>query len=451
MESWDRFLHLQDGHLGKEVTDKWLRTLTVVHFDAGNLYLEASDPLQILWFEEHIRPKVRTYLVNNNHRPIKVHLSCPQENGRPARKKRFEKLSHPQPISFQEDPLDPLATFENYFFHERVRIPAKLLEETAQSYEGKTPTSTPLPFNPLFLHGVEGAGKSHLLMSFAHRFKLSGKKTFYVSAERFTQHVVHAIRTGCMDELRKTYRTVDALIMDDVHILAKRNATQEELFHTFNALFAKGKLMLFSSDVPPQMLSEIEERLISRFEWGICLSLEKIPPQELPTFLRMRAAQLEFPLSEELIVWMAAHIPLNPTTLQKALQLLMLRVGARTDAPPLIVVQKILEPFLIEEKKLALNPTKIIKAVAEHCGIKTEDILGKAQTKECAFARQTAMWVCRKELNLSLNDIGKVFRRDHTTVLSSLKQIQKRLDLKDPEMTAALAEVPRLYGKIDKE
>lgn len=443
MEAWNRFLKLQEAEIGKDTTEKWLNSLKIVHFDAGNLYLEASDPLQILWFEEHIRPKARTLLVNNNNRPIKIHLSSSQEGFRHVKKKRpFQNDGQPI-ISFDDDPLDPIATFDNFIFHEKVLIPAKFLQETAESYLKNPTTSSPLPFNPIYLHGPEGCGKTHLLMAFSHSLKQAGKRVLFISAESFTQHVVQAIRTGSMDRFRKVYRTVDALIIDDIHILSKRNATQEELFHTFNALFSIGKFMLFSSDAAPRILSEIEERLVSRFEWGVCFSMDKIPLEALPSFLRKRSEQLNFSLSDEVLAWLSTNVPPHPNTLQKALQLLMLRYNG--SPMPLPLVQKSLSSFLQDETQHALSPIKIVKAVAEHFGIKTEDILGKAQTQECAFARQTAMWICRKDLNLSLNAIGKFFNRDHSTVLSSLKQVQKRLDAKDQEILSALAEAPRLY------
>jgi chromosomal replication initiator protein len=259
MQAWDDFLNAEEHRLGKEVAAKWLRSLRVIRFDACNLYLEAKDPFQIRWFEEHVRPGIQTRLQNNNSHPIKVHLKAASTE--PSEKKPPKKKWEPSLLKITSDPLDSFATFEHFAADGNNQIPYQLLYNLEQG-----------SFNPIFLHGPTGSGKTHLLMAMAAKTK---QKVLFVNAETFTEHVVQAIRLGWMQEFRNAYRKVDLLIIDDIHLFAKRTATQEEFFHTFNALNLEKKQIVLSSALPPHLLQGIEERLISRFEWGITLCLEK--------------------------------------------------------------------------------------------------------------------------------------------------------------------------------
>jgi len=435
MQAWDDFLSAQEKRLGKATIDKWLRPLRVVHFDSGNLYLEADGTFQLHWFEEQMRPCLAAELVNNNHRPIKVHISLKE-----TQPEKEKGKAHPQrePLVFSSDVLDQTATFENFIPPQDSLVSYRLLEELAHS------TSPQIP-NPIFLWGETGSGKTHLLMALAYAFQKRGLKTRYCRTETFTQHVVAAIRNSEMTQLRSTYRAADVLIFDDVHQLARKDATQEEFFHTFNALHTTQRQLILSSAVPPALLTDIEPRLISRFEWGITLHMGKLDSEELATLLDKRCSTLNLSISPEVRAFLIETFP-HCTLLKCALEALILRAHLQAySSLDVTEVQALLSDLIVKEQEKKLTSEKIISSTATHFGIRSEAIVGKAQTQECVWPRQLAMYLCRKELKMSYNTLGRLFVRDHSTVMASVKQVEKKVIDHDRETLSALFTIRKLF------
>ena len=399
MEAWQQFVTQLEKELGPAVVKEWIPK--VAKFDAGNLYLEARDSFQISWFEEHVRPRLKG-LLNNNQRPIKVHISAINKES-PAKKEE------PRALSFKPSPIDAEMTLENFVPCKQNLVVHKLLTESN-------------PFNPIYLYGPKGVGKTHLLMGTALALQKTGKRVFFIRAETFTEHVVQAIRLGQMQEFRKVYRDIDVLIIDDIDIFSRKAATQEEFFHTFNTLHTMGRLILISANVAPMQLNEIEPRLISRFEWGISLGVEK---SDTRVILEKKAALWNMTLTEELLNFLLEKFPKDPII---ALQALALR--CKGPPPSCLVAERLLKDLLEKEQENALTPDKIVKSVATHYGITAEDLLGKSQMREYALPRQVAMYLCREKLKMPFQKIGELFKRDHSTVMGSVKQIQKAIDEK---------------------
>lgn len=402
MKEWEQFLSQLEREWGSEIIQKWVPRL--LRFDAGNLYLEAADSFQASWFEEHVRPRLKGF-ANSNQRPIKVHLL--------SEKKGSPQKEEVKPLSFSPDPIDPEMSLENFIPSEMNLVAYKLLSE-------------PSPFNPIYLYGPKGVGKTHLLMAGALVLQKRGKRVFFVRSETFTEHVVQAIRLSQMQEFRKVYRDIDALVIDDIHIFSRKAATQEEFFHTFNTLHTLGLPILISAAVPPAHLQEIEPRLISRFEWGISLEVTKTPPLPL---LQKKAALWKFDLSEEMAEWLIQKFPRDPIL---ALQALGFR--SKGSIPTTAVAEKLLKDLWEKEQEHVLTPEQLIKKVAAHYGITSEDILGKSQMRSMVLPRQVAMYLCRERLKLPFQRIGEIFNRDHSTVMSSMKQVQKRIEEKEIEL-----------------
>lgn len=442
MRAWEQFLQQQETDLGKETVEKWLRSLKVQRFDACNLYLEAKDSFQTLWFEEHIRSKVLEQFVNSNHKKIKVHLAL--ANASPsAPKKRGEKLkkNSTPPFKLGFDETDPYCTFPHFIVSDDNKLIYKVFAEIT-GYDPVAPTVPPCRFNPIYIHGPAGSGKSHLLMSAAKEFQARGMKSVYVRAETFTDHVVLAIRAGEMSHFRQSYRNIDVLLVDDIHVFSRKGATQEEFFHTFNTLHLEGKQIILSANCSPQALQFIEERLISRFEWGVVLPVIGLQKEPLHQLLQTKAALLNFPLSEKIATFLTETFVSNPKALMKGLEALILRLhldenhslNSLTTASAKLLLKDLIE----EEQKIAITPDKIIRAVAEHYGIRAEDILGKVQTRECSLPRQLAMYICRQHLKIPYIKIGDLFSRDHSTVMTSVRQIQKWMDQAEKHVATAL-------------
>ncbi|MBX7065981.1 MAG: ATP-binding protein [Parachlamydiales bacterium] len=397
MKEWNEFLSELEHELGSEMVQKWIPKL--IRFDAANVYLEAEDSFQVSWFEEHVRPKLKGF-VNVNHRPIKVHLAAEKK----AKEKKDEQL-----LSFNPDPLDPEMSLDHFIPSEKNRIAYQLLKE-------------PIQFNPIYIYGPKGAGKTHLLMGAALHLQKMGKRVFFVRAEKFTEHVVQAIRLGQMQFFRKIYRDIDALIIDDIHIFSKKAATQEEFFHTFNTLHTQGRPILIGANCAPSQLQEVEARLISRFEWGISLEVGK---SDGAAIIRKKAQLWKLALSDDLVLWLTEKFPNDPVL---ALQALLLR--SKGASISIQIAERVLKDLLEKAAENALTFEKIVKGVAAHYGITSEDILGKSQMRSVAQPRQIAMYYCREKLKLPFQKIGELFGRDHSTVMSSIKQIQKGVDEK---------------------
>jgi chromosomal replication initiator protein len=430
MQAWDDFLIKLEPLLGNEVVEKWLRTMKVVHFDSGNLYLEAKDTFQILWFEEHVRSQLKSNLLNNNFRPIKVHITASEIAPAPTRTKPVPK--QPTPLSYPPDQLDPAMTLENFITGESNQILLKLIHELT--------TSRKTAYNPIYIWGAPGCGKTHLLMALAQAFQKQGLTALYAKAETFTEHVVTAIRASEMQSFRKAYRHPDILLIDDVHLFARKDATQEEFFHTFNTLHTSGRQIILSSQCTPAHLKEIEPRLVSRFEWGINVSIQKLSPHDLQQILISRSESFDFPLPDEILHYLIATFP-TAQSLHKALEALILRSHLSPTSLSLSNARKMLADLEDLQQQALLTPEKIIASVAAIYGIRPDDLLSKSQSQECSLPRQIAMYLCRQELKLPYQKIGSIFSRDHSTVITSIRHITTKIALSDRDILASITTI----------
>jgi chromosomal replication initiator protein len=436
MLAWQKFLETQETELGVDTVNQWLRSLKILRFDACNLFLEAKDTFQALWFEEHIRQKTQTKLLNNNNKRIKVHLSI--ANAPPKTRTKFKtattSATNPKFIlSFDE--INPFCTFDYFISGVENDLPYKLFLGLGGGAEGIPPTELGV-FNPIYLHGSTGTGKTHLLMAIANVLREKGKKVIYVRADTFTEHVVRAIRAGEMSIFRQAYRNIDVLLIDDVHVFSKKGATQEEFFHTFNTLHLTGKQIILSANCAPSELQFIEPRLVSRFEWGIVLPLNVLDREGMIKVLYKKMEALHFPLHGKVADYLVETFSRNPKNLSKAFEALVLRSHLRQSSQSLSlpIVKQMLEDLIREELQAVITPEKIIQKTVECFGIRSEDILGKSQSREAVLPRQIAMYFCRHHLKMPFMKIGDLFSKDHSTVMSSVRVIQKGIDKNDVQV-----------------
>lgn len=433
MKIWQDFIQEQIKKIGEEAAKKWLLPLKVVHFDAGNLYLEAQDMFQLHWFEEYMRPQVLKNLRTSNQKVIKVHLSLASavEISPKNKKKEWRPL-----LNLQGDRLDPNATFDSFISGEKNQINLEILKKIGSSPE----------YNPIFLCGAPSCGKTHLLMAVAYMLKEKNISCLYLRAESFTEQFIAALQNSSMAQFRDIYRKHDVLLMEDIDIIGGKLATQEELFHTFNTFYTAGKQMVFTAKKLPRLLTEIEPRLTSRFEWGIVLDLEKLTPQEFPTLLKQHIQRLSFPLIEECFHFLLSTFSSSPKTLIQALETLCFNAHLQ-HIPSLAISQEkakeILENLLKEEKKNALSVEKIIQAVGAVFEVTAEEILGKSHSPTCVLPRQAAIYLCRLRLKIPFKNIGKIFGRDHSTIMTSVKSIEQKIEEKDQEISTKIAEISK--------
>ncbi len=438
IQLWQQFLLQNEKEFGKETVDKWLRTLVVKKSDLSSLHLEAPDSFQALWFEEHVRPRLHLF-VNQKSKPIKVLLTI---QGKPTNTKKRDVAKEGLPqFTLHFDELDPSHSFEEFYTSKENEVPVRIIQQICTQLTDKKVQSmsqfsdTPKEvqptqsINPIYLYGPSGSGKSHLLSAMCQKLRRVGYEVIYVTSSQFCDHLVKALKAGQMQEFRKIYRKADVLLVDDIHNLARKSTTQEEFFHTFNALHAQNLTIVLASAQAPCFLQHIEPRLVSRFEWGIVLDLQLVTKKELQKIIETRASFFNFPVSFRIVEFLAETFPSSPKQALKALETLVLRAHMHSAINPTLLslsaCKTILSDLIKQEKDRSINPQMIIDSVSEHYGISIDDIAGKSQDRTCTLARKVSMYLCRHLLKIPYMKIGDIFSRDHSTVMSSIRQVEK--------------------------
>ena len=282
-------------------------------------------------------------------------------------------------------------------------------------------------FNPLFIYGDSGLGKTHLLYAIRHEVMKNHPEynIVYVKGDDFTNELIAAIRAGSNVEFREKYRYADLFLMDDIQFIGGKTATQEEFFHTFNTLYEANKQIVFTSDRPPNEMTLLADRLKSRFESGIVADIQPPDYETRAAIIRNKSTQLALPLSDDVVDYIAENMTANVRQIEGAVKKLNAHRDLMGNEITVSAAAKILKDLFREKNENLPTADTIIEAVANYYNIPAEDLKGKSRTRNTALARQVSMFIIRKLTNLSLSDIGEFYEgRDHTTVLSSIKKIE---------------------------
>lgn len=289
-------------------------------------------------------------------------------------------------------------------------------------------------YNPLYLYGGPGLGKTHLMHSIGH-FILEqnpNMKVLYVTSEEFTNEVIESIRSGnaaSMTKLREKYRTVDVLMVDDVQFIIGKESTQEEFFHTFNVLHAARKQIILSSDKPPKEMETLDERFRSRFEWGLIADIQPPDYETRMAILRKNAENSERPIDEDIIKYIATNIKSNIRELEGAYNKIIAFAKLNKVDLTLSLAEEALKDVIYPNKPKEVTPSVIITVVAEHFGVKPEDITSKKRNSEFVQPRQVVMYLCRELTDTSFTNIGKLLgKKDHTTIIHGVNKISAELN-----------------------
>ncbi len=434
MHLWSQFLEDLEKELGKDTVNKWLRPIKIVRFDACNLYLEPQDSFQMLWFKEHVSHLANKRLLNNAMRPIKIHLNEPSSC-------LHQNPSTPSSSQFLHDSIDPAFSYENFIPSKNNTFTFQILSELV-GFDPSTgvflnSTTSQDTYNPIVLFGDEGSGKTHLLSATTLALQKRKINVLYVKAETFTEHMIKAMRQGLMASFRDTYRLADMLIVDNIEHFSNKNATQEEFFHTFNSYHSAGKQIILGSNAAPKKLQKIEPRLISRFEWGITLALSPLSKAELPLLLLKKMKFFNLTLSREISEYLLSIFD-HPKYLSQALELLSYKEHLHKQVTVIEDVRQITNSLIEKMPNKKLSSDKILCAVSEIFEKNLEDLLGKGQTKDVVFPRQIAMYLLRHKLKMPYIKIGNLFSKDHSTVMSSIKQITQSIKSKESKTLNSL-------------
>jgi chromosomal replication initiator protein len=300
-------------------------------------------------------------------------------------------------------------------------------------------------YNPLFVYGGVGLGKTHLLHAIGHACQAQGLRVLYVSSEEFTNDLIEAIRSHTTDAFREKYRTADVLLVDDIQFIAGKESTQEEFFHTFNALHGTGKQVIVSSDRAPKAMSTLEERLCSRFEWGL---IADVQPPDLETriaILISKAVACGESVPDEILALIASRIQSNIRELEGALNRVVALSRLTHQPLTLEVAETALSSLLPQRDRLTTD--QIIDTVAHHFGIGVTALQGRSRSRAIARPRQIAMYLLREETGASLPQIGAMLGgRDHTTILYGCERIADLIEEDTTLRREVIALRQRLYG-----
>jgi chromosomal replication initiator protein len=328
--------------------------------------------------------------------------------------------------------LNPRYTFENFVIGQGNRFSHAACLAVADS-PGKS-------YNPLFIYGGVGLGKTHLMQAIAHhaRKKPTQPNFLYISSEKFTNHLINAISTRTTAKFREKYRSVDVLLIDDIHFLGGKESTQEAFFHIFNDLYDMRKQIVMSSDRPPKDIPSLEQRLVSRFEWGLVTDIQ---PPDLETriaILKQKSGAESVAVSDDILFFIAEKIKSNIRELEGALIRIVAYSSLMNKGVTLDLAKEILKDYL-REGPMKISIDTIQKKVADYFNIGLSDMRTKKRTKQIAYPRQIAMYLVRKLTDYSLSEIGDYFGgRDHTTILHAFKKIDG--SIKKIEQVKALVE-----------
>jgi chromosomal replication initiator protein len=338
----------------------------------------------------------------------------------------------------QNPSINPRYTFENFVVGSGNRLPhaasLAVAERPAQAY------------NPLFIYGVVGLGKTHLLHAIGNACSRQGLQVLYVSSEEFTNDLINAIRTHTTPAFREKYRRNDVLLIDDIQFIAGKESTQEEFFHTFNTLHGQNKQVVISSDRPPKAMVTLEERLRSRFGWGLAADIQPPDFETRVAILRSRADSTGLHIEDEMLVTIARRVQSNIRELEGALT----RVAAFASLSGIAVTNDLVDIALADllPHRGEVQPEEVVRKVADVFGVPMERMLSRERSREVALPRQIAMYLLREEANISLPQIGNTLGgRDHTTVIHGCEKIADLLE-RDDRLRRQVVDIrEQLYGK----
>ena len=292
-------------------------------------------------------------------------------------------------------------------------------------------------YNPLFIYGGVGLGKTHLMHSIAHFVlqKNPNAKVLYVTSEYFTNELIESIRNGnnsTMSKFREKYRNIDVLLIDDIQFIIGKESTQEEFFHTFNTLHGAKKQIVISSDKPPKDMEILEDRLRSRFEWGLIVDISSPDYETRMAILRKKEELDGYKIDDKVIEYIAKNVKSNIRELEGSLNKIMAYANLEKSEINLALAEKVLKDIISPNEKRVVTPELIINVVAEHFDLSPSDIVGNKRNSKVVFPRQIVMYLCRDMTGITLKNVGKYLgARDHTTIMNGVEKIEKEIQTSD--------------------
>ena len=425
---------------------RWFANMNAEHDARTGVIITVPAPIYQLWIEKNYMNALNEAVkeVIGSVRPVEIRtaserdssadekemaLAYRRQGGEASNREAASKVvaeSVRAPSSLAEAGINPKFTFENYITGPGTSYAAAVARAVAEK-PGRV-------YNPLFFYGASGLGKTHLLQAIGREVMFRKKKAVvrYVTSEMFTNEFVEAIRRQSLATFRQKYRKVDVLLIDDVHFFADKDSTQEEFFHTFNDLFNNTKQVVLASDRAPKDIKGLEDRLVSRFDWGLTTEIQVPDYETRVAILRWKASDSELNLEPWVLEYIAQRVRSDVRRLEGAL----MRVAAHISIHDTQVTEDLLDQMLKDvadqDSSHSVNIDRIQRMVAERYDIRMSELLGRGRPKMIAEGRQVAMYLTREMTKISLVEVGKAFGgRDHGTVIHAVKVVTGRMEVED--------------------
>jgi chromosomal replication initiator protein len=428
---WTKLVAALKPQVSVDTFKRWFSAVKLTSVTPEEITLLVPNNIYQFWIESNHMPALQASITDVLGAPRMVKFVCAVDTSAGS------DAAEPEPIVSNRSQaaaaranatpgLNPRNTFESF-----VVGPNNEIAHAASLAVAQSPAKT---YNPLFIYGGVGLGKTHLMQAIGQYIGARGKNTrvMYLSSELFINEFIDAIQHNNLVKFRKRYRQADLLLIDDIHFLGGKERSQEEFFHTFNTLFDGHKQIVLSSDRPASEIANLEHRLVSRFEWGLTAELQPPDVETRMAILRKKAHTLKIKLRDEIFDFLATRIKTNVRRLEGALMRVASFASLSGKELTHEVVEHLLKDILQEEARRAVTIDQIQRRVAEHFDVRLADMTSKRRPANIAFPRQIAMYLARELTKASLNEIGEAFGgRDHGTVLHACKLVKKRMKEQD--------------------
>ncbi len=436
-QAWQAARGQLQMEIPKAAFDTWVRHAELVSYEDGSFIIGVPNAYAKDWLQSRLSSTVTRLLTGMMNRTVEVRFIVWQNGAVETAAQPVEEAEDEVEVAQPNQSLNGRYNFENF-----VVGPNNRLAHAASMAVAEKPAQA---YNPLFLYGGVGLGKTHLLQAIGNHCHKRGLQVLYVSSEEFTNDLINAIRNHTTQAFRDKYRSIDVLLVDDIQFIAGKESTQEEFFHTFNTLHGQDKQIVVSSDRPPKALVTLEERLCSRFEWGLTADIQPPDLETRQAILRAKADRLGCKVPNELLELIARRVQSNIRELEGALT----RVAAFADLSGLPLSPQLVETALADllPRRSEVRPDEIMRKVADAFGVTVEHLLGRDRSRQVALPRQVAMYLMREEANISLPQIGDALGgRDHTTVMYGCEKVAEMLEQDDKLRRQVIDIKERLYG-----
>ncbi len=440
---WQAVLGEIELSLSKASFTTWFRNTFIDSYSDGHVIICVPNTFTQAWLQKKYYQEILTAFKNITKEPIKdisyrieTKKQAPRSTDRAINAPRNE-TSLPKISGLNRFGLNAYYTFANFIVGKGNELAYAACQAVA--------TNPGRAYNPLFIYGGVGLGKTHLIQAIGNELCKKTDKILYVTSEKFSNDYINEVRSGRAKQLKEKYRNVDLLLVDDVQFMAGKDGTQEEFFHTFNELHQTNRQIVLTSDRPPKAIPALEKRLLSRFEWGMIADITAPDFETKLAILKNKCHEKNYPLSDDILHYLAVNINSNIRELEGALTRLITYFEFNNLQPTLESTRSILSSTLAEFRETNLSAKHVIEAVAKFFDVDIKDLTGKSRKKELVFPRQIAMYLLREEINASFPSIGhELGGRDHTTAIHACNKIAE--DLKhNSKLKQQLLSVKQLF------